>query len=76
MHLAVHRHQLSVYYKRLEPEAYILLLAFKGGSPLEKACGMAFAGSKNLPEADAASIQQWFATWMRLGWFAAGKPGR
>jgi len=73
VHLAVHRHQLSVYYKRLDREAYILLLALKDGMPLEEACAVAFAGSKNLPDADAARIQQWFATWMRLGWFAAGK---
>ena len=73
VHLAVHRHQLSVYYKRLEREAYILLLALKDGKPLEEACAVAFAGSKNLPETDAARIQQWFATWMRFGWFAAAK---
>jgi len=75
VHLAVHRHQLSVYYKRLDREAYILLLALKDSMPLEEACAVAFAGSKNLPDADAARIQQWFATWMRLGWFAAAKRG-
>jgi hypothetical protein len=73
VHLAVHRHQLSVYYKRLDREAYILLLGLKDGMPLEEACAVAFADSKNLPDADAAKIQQWFATWMRLGWFAAAK---
>jgi hypothetical protein len=73
VHLAVHRYQLSVYYKRLDREAYILLLALKDGMPLEDACAAAFAGSKNLPGTDAARIQQWFATWMRLGWFAAAK---
>jgi len=71
VHLAVHRHQLSVYYKRLDREAYVLLRALNDGMPLEEACAVAFAGSKNLPEADAARIQQWFATWMRFGWFAA-----
>ena len=76
VHIAVHRHQLSVYYKRLDSEAYILLLALKDGKSLEEACGIAFAESKNLPEADAAKIQQWFATWMRLGWFAAAMSRR
>jgi Putative DNA-binding domain len=71
VHLAVHRYQLSVYYKRLDREAYLLLLALKDGMPLEEACAVAFADSKNLPAHDAARIQQWFATWMRLGWFAA-----
>jgi hypothetical protein len=75
VHLAVHRHQLSVYYKRIDPEAYILLLALKDGMPLEEACAVAFAGSKNLPDSDASRIQQWFATWMHLGWFTGAKRG-
>jgi hypothetical protein len=68
IHLAVHRHELSVYYKRLEPEAFLLLTALRNGAPLETACAQAFADSKALPETNAAKVRQWFATWMHLGW--------
>jgi hypothetical protein len=69
IHLAVHRFQYSVYYKRLDPEAYHLLLALRNGATLEEACGTAFADSKGLPQQSAARIQEWFARWMELGWF-------
>ncbi len=68
IHLAIHRHELSVYYKRLEPEAFLLLTALRGGASLETACAQAFADSKALPETNAAKVQQWFVTWMQLGW--------
>jgi hypothetical protein len=68
---AVHRNELSVYFKRLEPEAYRLLTALRGGASLESACGEAFADSRDLPETAATKIQTWFATWMKLGWLCA-----
>jgi hypothetical protein len=69
IHLAVHRVGFSVYYKRLDPEAYRLLLALREGVPLDEACATAFAGSKELPEQSAARLQEWFARWMEFGWF-------
>ena len=69
IHLAVHRFQYSVYYKRLDPEAYHLLLALRSGATLEDACATAFAGSKELPQQSAARIQEWFTRWMEFGWF-------
>ncbi len=68
VHLAVHRHNLAVYYKRLEPEAHRLLSALRDGASLADACESAFAGSKDSPAANAEKIQRWFATWMQLGW--------
>ena len=68
VHLAVHRVNLAVYYKRLEPEAYLLLTALRDGATLADACETAFAGSKNLPAANAEKIQRWFAQWMEFGW--------
>ncbi len=68
LHLAVHRHELAVYYKRLEPEAYRLLTALRNGATLDAACACAFTGAKELPEQSAAKVQAWFANWMRLGW--------
>ena len=66
--LAVHRHELSVFYKRLEPAAYRLLVALREGETLDSACEHAFAGAKELPEKSAAKVQAWFSNWMRLGW--------
>ncbi len=61
IHLAVHRHDFSVYYKRLEPGAFRILTALRDGATLDAAC--AASG-----ELDPAPIQEWFANWMRLGW--------
>ena len=68
MYLAVHRHDLSVFYKRLEPAAYALLVALREGETLDAACAHALAGAKELPEQSAARVQAWFSNWMRLGW--------
>ena len=72
IHLAVHRVNFSVYYKRLDPEAYQLLLALRGGATLEDACATAFTNSKELPQQSAARIQEWFSRWMEFGWFCRG----
>ncbi len=69
IHLAVHRVNYSVYYKRLDPEAYRVLVALREGATLEDACATAFADSKELPEQSAARIQEWFGSWMGFGWF-------
>jgi len=73
VHLAVHRHELAVYYKRLEPEAYRLLCALRDGATLADACERTFAGSQDLPAASAGKIQQWFANWMHLGWLCRNR---
>ena len=75
IHLAVHRVDCSVYYKRLDPEAHRLLSALHEGATLEAACATAFTASKEPPERSAARIQEWFARWMEFGWFCkAGRP--
>jgi len=66
--LAVHRLDFSVYYKRLEPEAWRLLLALRGGETLERACGIAFANSLEAEQVTTSKVQGWFALWMRFGW--------
>jgi len=68
--LAVHRLENSVWYKRLEPEAYLICSALKKGLPLQTACERAFRRRK----ADAnfgATLQNWFAQWAAFGWFCA-----
>jgi len=66
-YLAVHRHQNSVYYKRLDVVQYRLLTALQSGATLEAACGK-LAGLK-LPPDLGQSISAWFQTWAGLGWF-------
>jgi hypothetical protein len=71
VYLAVHRFEDSVYYKRLEPEAFLMLEGLGARQPLEEALQQAFAESK-LSETDRlAALQQWFAHWAELGWFCS-----
>ena len=63
--LAVHRHNDTVYYKRLEPGQFQLLSAFQARATLAAACGEL---AESAP-ADAAQIKSWFASWAALGWF-------
>jgi hypothetical protein len=66
VHVAVHRVDLVVYYKRLEAPACHLLLALRGGATLSDACAAAFGD--DVPADAPERIQGWFASWMRLGW--------
>lgn len=66
IHIAVHRVDLLVFYKRLDPGAYRLLQALRGGATLADACEAAFPG--DVPANATEKIQSWFATWMRFGW--------
>jgi hypothetical protein len=67
--LAVHRHDDTVYYKRLQPAQFRLLSAFKAGATLAEACeALAESG-----ELDAEQIKKWFETWASLGWFCVPK---
>ncbi len=65
---AIHRSDNSVYYKRLEPEAYAICAALRKGLTLQAACERVLRRKK----ADAnfgAKLQDWFAQWASLGWF-------
>jgi hypothetical protein len=68
IHLAVHRVDCSVYYKRLEPEAFALLNALHDKASLADACNSAFSHSPNPPEENAAKLREWFSIWTQLGW--------
>ncbi len=70
--LAVHRSDYSVWYKRLEPEAYLLCTALRQGLPLQAACERSFRRRRG--EVDfVAKLQEWFAQWSALGWIC--RPG-
>lgn len=69
IYLAVHRHENSVYYKRLSREDYMLLSALMAGEPIGRAIDMALEGS-TIPEGErAAFLLAAFQTWSSLGWF-------
>jgi len=63
--LAVHRHNNTVYYKRLEPGQFRLLTAFQAGTTIGEACeALVLSG-----DADVAHVKNWFESWAALGWF-------
>jgi hypothetical protein len=67
-YLAVHRHDHSVWYKRMEPEAYAICSALRKGLTLQAACERAFRRSQ--PGQDIGTkLHQWFAVWASFGWF-------
>jgi hypothetical protein len=68
VHLAVHRSEYSVYYRRISPLAYHLLMALRGGYSLASACEVAMAGVALEPDAAAAQVREWFETFTALGW--------
>ena len=67
--LAVHRFDNSVYYRRIDHEAYRLLDALQQHKTLGESLEFAFSGSKLPPEEQVAKIQQYFAHAAELGWF-------
>jgi hypothetical protein len=67
--LVVHRIDSSVFFRRIEREAYVLLSALRGGKTIERALDLAFLRS-SIPEfVRAGYIQNCFRTWATLGWF-------
>ncbi len=66
--LAVHRLNNRLYYKRLDAAAFKVLVALREGASLSRA--VAAAGRT----ANATVVQEWFATWMQLGWLCKVTP--
>lgn len=67
--LAVHRHENSVYYKRLDREDYLLLKALLSGASIGDAIDIAFDQSAIPEEERGRWLQHVFASWSALGWF-------
>jgi hypothetical protein len=62
--VAVHRHDNSLYYKRLDPNEFRLLKELSRGLPMGRAI------SKSLKaDFDAEQVGNWFANWAEIGWF-------
>jgi hypothetical protein len=67
--LAVHRYENSIYYRRIDHEAYLLLSQLQKGVALGLALDAAFRSSNLSAEDQAAKIQEYFAHAAELGWF-------
>jgi hypothetical protein len=66
--LAVHRAENSVYFKRIDQEAFTILCALRDGKRLSDAVD-AVDWSDRPIEGATAAVQQWFAYWSAQGWF-------
>lgn len=66
--VALHRANFDVYYRRLAPEEFHVLRAFRGGEAL----GAAIAEVAENSALPAGGLQQkieaWFAAWAEMGW--------
>ncbi|MBV8142774.1 MAG: DUF2063 domain-containing protein, partial [Verrucomicrobia bacterium] len=69
VHLAVHRHDNLLYYKRLDQEAFAILTSLSRGITVEDACLEAVTASKRTDVDWSAEIKSWFDAWSALGWF-------
>ena len=69
--LAVHRVDLSVYYRRIGREEFQTLEAIRLGAALGEAIEAGFIGSRIPERWRAARVQEWFGNWAELGWICA-----
>lgn len=68
-YLAVHRQEMIVYFKRLEPEGFALLRALQEGKPLSEAIEATVRWSNEKVKDVTENLHHWFANWASLGWF-------
>lgn len=66
--VAIHRLNSRIYFKRLEPAAYRILTALRGGATLEQALARGLPRTKKSSADRAAQVQAWFRLWMELRW--------
>ena len=69
VYLAVHRFENSVYYRRIEREAFVMLSALQRQRTLGEALESAFQDSALSSEEQAQKIRECFALAAQLGWF-------
>jgi hypothetical protein len=68
IYLAIHRHDDTVYYKRLSREDFLVLGALERGDSLGEAIEAAFHDSDTPESEHPAIIQSAFHHWMQMGW--------
>jgi hypothetical protein len=66
--LAIHRADLSLYYKRLTRSEYLTLCALRDGRTLPEALEAGFVGSRLAIGMQLNLVRQWFTNWAELGW--------
>lgn len=69
--LAVHRVDLSVYYRRIAREEFQTLAALRDGRALGDAVESGFLGSRIPQRQRPERVQEWFGSWAELGWICA-----
>lgn len=68
--VVVHRVDYLVYFKRVTPEAFRVLTAFRNGKTMSEAIDLAFNPS-TLPESKITElVQSWFRDWAEWKWFS------
>jgi hypothetical protein len=71
--LAVHRFDLTVFYRRIALEEYGLLNALPEGKSIGEAVVIALAHSSASVENQGSMLKSWFAAWAELGWLCHPK---
>ena len=69
IYVVVYRHQYSVWFRRLTPEAFRMLRSMQQGNPLGIALDHAMRGSRLRESQLAEQVREWFAEWSQMGWF-------
>ena len=69
IHLAVHRYDNMLYYKRLSAEGFVILTALRDGATLEEACVKGIFSSQRTGVDWSEEIKASFDNWASLGWF-------
>ena len=69
LYVAVYRLDNSVYFKRLEAEAFVLLRALLEGKPLSEGIEACVGRANGRIEGIAEQLHGWFANWASLKWF-------
>lgn len=66
--VAVHRLDLSVYYRRLTREQFRLLCGLRAGRSITDAIEASFEGSSVAPGDIPELLRIWFSAWAQFGW--------
>jgi hypothetical protein len=69
IHLAVHRVNEWVYFRRLDADEFRLLDALAGGKPVEEAIDSVFGESDVPLDELRGKVEEWFRAWAEGGWF-------
>jgi hypothetical protein len=69
VYLAVHRYDNMLFYKRLDPEAFLILQQIARGLTVADACARGVSSSKRRNANWPKILKNWFNTWSSLRWF-------